>query len=73
MKDFVAAMLSSGPAAIGRAMWQAAAKGLSVSFTMATVKAPAAFAIDANSARSSLRPDCEIVRRSWSLSRMRSP
>ena len=60
-KDFVAAMLVSGPAAIGSTMSQAVASGLAVSFTIAAVRAPAALAIRANSVRSSLRPDCETV------------
>ena len=41
-----------------------AANGLSMSLTMATVIAPADFAMALNSMRSSLRPDCEIVRTS---------
>src|SRR6516162_7176387 len=68
-KLFVAATLSSGPAAIGNTTSQAAANGLSVSLTMAAVRAPEAFAEDADSIRSSLRPDCEIARNSWPSSR----
>ncbi len=45
----------------------ARASGLSASLTSAAVTAPAARAITAVSIRSSLRPDCEIVRNSWSV------
>src|SRR6185295_6845105 len=65
----VAATLTSGPAAIGRTRSQATANGLSVSLTMAAMRAPVAFAEDADSTRSSLRPDCEMARNSWPSSR----
>ena len=64
MKVLVAATLRSGPASIGRTISQAAANGLSVTLTSATVNAPAAFAIAALSTRSSLRPDCDTAKNS---------
>src|SRR5438105_2224574 len=63
-KLFVAATLSSGPAAIGSTMSDDLARGLSVSLTIAAVSAPAALAIAADSMRSSLLPDCETARKS---------
>ena len=60
-KDFVAATLSSGPAARGNVTSQIAASGLVTSLTRATVMAPAERAMRLNSVRSSLCPDCEIV------------
>jgi hypothetical protein len=56
-KVFVAATLNSFPAAMGRTMSQADARGLRVSFTIAAVSAPKALADNAASTRSSLRPD----------------
>jgi hypothetical protein len=67
MNDLVAAMLSSGPAAIGKMTSQMPANGLLTSLTMATVVAPADLAMALNSVRSSLRPDCEMVSSSWSF------
>ena len=67
MKVFVAATLSSDPAAIGRTMSAAAASGLSTSFTIAAVSAPAALADAVVSMRSSPRPDWETARKNWSL------
>ncbi len=64
MKDFVAAMLRSGPASMGRTRSQSAARGLPVSLTTATVIAPSDFDMSANSRRSSLWPDCEMTRTS---------
>src|SRR5262249_21977941 len=61
---FVAATLNSCPAAIGKTISQADARGLFVSFTIAVVSAPlsladdaASLADDAASTRSSLCPD----------------
>ena len=68
MKVFVAATLSSDPAAIGRTMSAAAASGLSTSFTIAAVSAPAALADAVVSMRSSPRPDWETARKNWSWS-----
>ena len=61
---FVAATLSSGPAAMGSTTSDADAKALSGSLTMATVSAPEARAAPVISMRSSLDPDCEMVRSS---------
>jgi hypothetical protein len=54
---FVAATLNSCPAAIGKTISQADARGLFVSFTIAVVSAPLSLADDAASTRSSLCPD----------------
>ena len=62
MNVFVAATLSSGPAAIGSTTSDADARALCGSLTMATVSAPAARAALVISIRSSLDPDCEMVR-----------
>ena len=71
MNVFVAATLDSGPAAIGSTNSQVCASGLSVSLTMAAVIASAERAAAAASIRSSLHPDCEMVRNSWPLSASR--
>jgi hypothetical protein len=52
-------------------MSDAFASGLSPSLTMVAVSAPAALAISTDSIRSSLRPDCETVRKSCPASFIR--
>jgi hypothetical protein len=54
-------MLSSAPASIGSTISEAVASGLASSLTIATVIAPDALAIMADSMMSALPPPCEIA------------
>ena len=67
MNVLVAATLSSGPAQIGSTTSQAAASGQSGALTIADRQRAGALALAVSAMRSSLRPDCEMARKSCSF------